>query len=165
MRYNNRKRDVSPKYLLLFLTIICVAFLILSYVASDKVAFVKKYTAKIVTPLQKGVNEFGLWTDSKLDNLKKIDELNKENEKLKEEITQLQLKINTYENQLGELESLQELYALDELYPDFNKTGAHVFAKDTTSWFSVYYIDKGEKDGIQVGSNVLSGEGLMDALS
>ncbi len=161
MRFDKRKgKDISPKYLLLTLTIICVIFLLMSFFATDKVAAIKGFTGKIITPLQQGINEIGLWTDSKMENLKKIEELTAENEKLKAEIAEYQSDITMYQNQLTELAELQELYSLDEQYPDYEKTGAHVFAKDSSSWFSVFYIDKGTKDGLFVGANVMCGEGL-----
>ncbi|MBP3620660.1 MAG: rod shape-determining protein MreC [Lachnospiraceae bacterium] len=159
MKFDKRK-DINPKYLLLTLTIICIIFLLMSFFASDKIAAIKGFTGKIITPLQQGINEIGLWTDSKMDNLKKIEDLTAENEELKKKLAEYQSEITTYQNQLSELESLQELYELDALYPDYNKTGAHVFATDSSSWFSTFYIDKGTNDGLFVGANVMCGEGL-----
>lgn len=159
MRYDRRK-DVSPKYLLLAMTIICIGLLLVSYFAGDQMAGVKRYTMKFVSPIQKGINQFGMWTDSKMKNLEKINDLQAENERLEKELEEAKLQINSYQNQVQELISLQALYELDELYPDYDKTAAHVFAKDASSWFSVFYIDKGTNDGIFEGANVLCGEGL-----
>ena len=159
MRYD-RKKDISPKYLLLALTILCVAFTLISFFAGDKIAIIKKYTNMIVSPIQQGINKIGIWTDSKLDNLKQIDELNKENEELKKELDSCREQITIYQNKLAELDELRALYELDESYPEYNKTAAHVFAKDSTSWFSIFYIDKGTKDGMFVGANVMCHDGL-----
>ncbi len=159
MKFDKRK-DINPKYLLLTLTIICILFFIMSFVARDQVAAIKNFTNKLMAPLQQGINEIGLWTDSKIENLNTIEELNQENAELKEQIEAYQTDIAMYQNQLAELETLQELYALDELYPDYNKTAANVFAKDSSSWFSVFYIDKGTEDGMFVGANVMCGDGL-----
>ncbi len=156
----DRKKDVSPKYLLLACTIICIVFLLVSYFAGDRLAFIRKYTSMVVTPFQKGVNQIGIWTDSKIENMKKIDELTKENEQLRSELAKSRLEVTDYQNRLMELESLQSLYDLDEAYPELNKTAAHVFAKTSTSWFSEFYIDKGSDDGIFEGANVMCGEGL-----
>ncbi len=159
MKFDKRK-DINPKYLLLTLTIICILFFIMSFVARDQVAAIKNFTNKLMAPLQQGINEIGLWTDSKIENLNTIEELNEENAELKEQIEAYQTDITMYQNQLAELETLQELYELDELYPDYNKTAANVFAKDSSSWFSVFYIDKGTEDGMFVGANVMCGDGL-----
>lgn len=161
MYKNNRKKDIPPKYLLLALTIVCVAFLLLSYFAGDHMAKIKLYTGKIIAPFQKGVNEIGLWTDSKLKNLKKIDELNRENEELKKELEEARRQLTRYQTMSLELKNLQELYKLQENYPELNMTAAHVFSKTSSSWFSEFYIDKGSDDGVFEGANVMYGEGLL----
>lgn len=159
MRYD-RKRDIHPKYLLLAFTMIAILFIVASYAASSKMAVVKKYTSKVIIPFQKGINEIGLWTDSKMKNMQEIKKLTDENEALKAEVASYKEEITNYQNRMLELETLRELYNLDESYPDYEKTAAHVFAKDSTSWFSIFYIDKGTKDGIYEGANVMCDEGL-----
>ena len=164
MRYD-RKKDISPKYLLLALTIICVALMVISFFAQDKIAFIKKYTNMVVSPIQQGINKIGVWTDSKLENLKEIEELNKKNKELQTQIDDYKEQITVYQNKMAELEELRALYELDETYPDYNKTAAHVFAKDSTSWFSIFYIDKGTKDGMFVGANVMCHDGLAGIIT
>ncbi|MBR1815524.1 MAG: rod shape-determining protein MreC [Lachnospiraceae bacterium] len=164
MRYD-RKKDISPKYLLLTFTIICVAFLLISFFAGDKIAFVKKYTNMIISPIQQGINKIGVWTDSKMENLKEIEELNKENEELNKEIDSYKEQITIYQEKMSELEELRALYELDESYPEYNKTVAHIFAKDSTSWFSIFYIDKGLDDGLFVGANVMCHDGLAGIIT
>ncbi|MBE5945884.1 MAG: rod shape-determining protein MreC [Lachnospiraceae bacterium] len=110
--------------------------------------------------MQECINDIGLWTDSKVKNLAEIEELTEKNEALEQELAQLKAEVTVYQNQLTELSELRELYDLDETYPEFDKTGAHVFAKDTSSWFSVFYIDKGTNDGLFVGANVMCDDGL-----
>ena len=159
MRYDRRK-DISPKYLLLAFSLICVIFLVISYFAGDQLQSVKRFTGKIVTPVQQGINKLGIWTDSKVENFKEIQALNEENEALKKEIAMYKTEITNYQNKLSELDELRELYALDESFPEYEKTGARVFAKDSSSFFSVFYVDKGTDDGIKEGMNVLCGEGV-----
>lgn len=159
MRFDDKK-DISPKYLLLFLTIVCVVLLIISYFAKDKVKAIKVVTEKIVAPIQCGINTIGEWTDSKMDNLNEIESLNEENRVLTEKLDKCKEEITRYQAQLLELEELRALYNLDESYPDYEKTAAHVFATDSTSWFSMFYIDKGTDDGLFEGANVMCHDGL-----
>lgn len=159
MRYDRRK-DIPPKYLLLAFTVIGILLIVLSYIAAPQVAGIKRVTSALVTPIQKGINEIGLWTDSKMKNLNQIKELTQENEALQAELASCKQEITNYQNKMMELQELRDLYALDESYPDYEMTAAHVFAKDSTSWFSTFYIDKGTKQGLSKGSNVLCGDGL-----
>jgi rod shape-determining protein MreC len=167
-RFDNRintKRDVSPKYLFLTFSIICVLLIVVSYFAADRVAIVKKYTGMVVTPIQNGVDKIGLWMDSKVKNLQEIEALNEENQSLRDELAECKEDINQYQSELQELDELRSLYALDDEYPELNKTAAHVFAKDSSSWFSTFYIDKGSNQGIFVGANVMCGEGLAGVVT
>lgn len=156
----NRKKDISPKYLFLTFSIICILLLLLSFFAGNKITAIRNCTITVISPIQEGINSIGIWFDSKLENLNTIQELLDENEKLKQEVAKYKEQLTTYQNQLSELESLKELYALDELYPEYNKTASHVFAKDSSSWFSIFYIDKGTADGLYEGANVMCDDGL-----
>ena len=40
---------------------------------------------------------------------------------------------------------------------EYNKVGARIIAKDSSSWFSVFRIDKGSEDGIRENMNVIAG--------
>jgi rod shape-determining protein MreC len=119
----------------------------------------------VVTPMQNGVDKIGLWMDSKVKNLQEIEALNEENEALKDELAECKENINQYQSELQELEELRALYDLDDEYPELNKTAAHVFAKDSSSWFSTFYIDKGSNQGIFTGANVMCGEGLAGVVT
>lgn len=164
MKFDKRK-DISPKYLLLTCTIICIGLLFASYFAMDKVAAVKNVAIKVITPIQNGINQIGLWTDSKLENLKKIEALTAENDSLKQEIAEYKDDITALQNRQNELIELQSLYQLDEQYPDYNKTAANVFAKDASSWFSTFYIDKGTNNGLFEGANVMCDSGLAGIIT
>ena len=159
MRFDSKK-DINPKYLLLALTFVCMLLIVVSYFASSKVVVIKKYTQFVVAPISQGLDKIGTWTDSKVKNLKKIEELTVENEQLKEELAKAKSEATMYQNQITELANLQKLYEIDEIYEDYEKTAANVFAKDTTSWFSTFYIDKGTEDGVFEGANILCQDGL-----
>ena len=164
MRYE-RKRDIHPKYLLLTFTIIGILLIVLSYVAGPQVAGIKRFTSKLITPIQKGINEIGLWTDSKMKNLNEIKQLTKEKEALQAELAACKQEITNYQNKMLELQELRKLYDLDESYPDYEMTVAHVFAKDSSSWFSTFYIDKGTEQGLYKGANVMCDEGVAGIIT
>ena len=164
MRFDRRK-DIHPKYLLLTFTIIGIVLIVLSYAAAPKVAGIRRFTSKLITPIQKGINEIGLWTDSKMKNLNEIKTLTDENEALQAELASCKQEITNYQNKMLELQELRDLYDLDESYPDYEMTAAHVFAKDSTSWFSTFYIDKGTKQGLFKGANVLCGDGVAGIIT
>lgn len=160
-RNRNRKRiEITPKYLLLGLTILCIVLMTLSLFVGGIFNPVREFTNYFIQPMQKGVNVVGRFIQSKTEALQNYDELLKENDELKSKVEEYQKQVSTYQLDSYELERLQALYELDETYADYRKTAAHVIAKDTSNWFEVFYVDKGSDDGIEEGCNVLYGNGL-----
>lgn len=155
-----RKKDLHPKYLFLLLSMICVFSLCISYYNGGTTLFFKDQLMGMITPIQKGIDSFGVYFDNKAKNFQKIEDLEKENQELRDELSKLREDVTIYQNKLADYESISEIYDLDQTYTELDKVAAHVFAKDTSSWFSIFYINKGKKDGLYVGANVLSGEGL-----
>ena len=147
--------------ILIVLSIICIALTIVSAFFPDVLKPVKEYTGELITPMQQGVNDIGKWVEKKIEVFGDVEELRAENTKLKGQVTNLQNEVGKQEAELAELQTLRDLYDLDELYPDYEKTAARVFSVNTSGWFNEFYIDKGLNDGIYEGCNVLCDEGLL----
>ena len=114
-----------------------------------------------IVPMQKGINNIGLWMSDLTQNFETLKEVKSKNEKLQKTVDELTIENNRLQQERYELERLQELYALDQSYADYKKVGAHVIANDSGNWFSSFTIDKGEKDGIKKDMNVMAGTGLV----
>lgn len=160
-RSNRTKISIPSKYVLLALTIVCIAMMILSFttdVISGPLETVAGYT---IVPFQKGISQAGLWLTSRSDSIKRMDELAKENEELKTQVADLAIQVNELKQDKYELSELRQLFALDEQYSGYDKVGARVIGKDAGNWFSSFLIDKGKNDGIDVDMNVMAGGGLV----
>ncbi len=164
-RRNKKKIVIAPKYILLTLTIICVVVMVFSLFFDGIMLSVRNVTNTFILPMQKGVNTLGTYVESKIEAFKNYEDVLEENEELKEQINNYETVISQYQQDSYELDRLQKLYELDELYTDYEKTGARVIAKDTGNWFDVFYIDKGTDDGLSVGCNVLYGNGLCGIIT
>lgn len=166
MRRRNRKRiEITPKYFLLALTIVCVVLMIASLFFDSIMPSVRKATNTFILPMQKGVNTVGSWVESKVEALKNYEDIVAENDQLKEQLDTYRSTLAQYEQNSYELDRLQKLYELDAQYTDYDKTGARVISKDTGNWFDVFYIDKGTDDGLSIGCNVLYGNGLCGIIT
>lgn len=154
------KKNIPPKYLLLIMTVICLALLIFSLAFENILKPLKLVTGNVIIPMQSGINDVGLWVNNKIDNFEEVEKLRKENDELKAQLDQYSSESKAYEQDLYELDRLRELYGLDERYPSYEKVAARVIAKDTGNWFSSFVIDKGSDDGISINCNVLAGNGL-----
>ena len=160
-RKNKIKIKIVPRYLFIAMIVICLVLLIVSYRFSDSLGPVKSVAGNVITPMQVGINRIGSFFTSKLDYLKKVDDLIAKNKELTDKLNEV-----SYENKLllqgkYELDNFRKLYNLDQTYADYPKVAARVISKDTNNWYSKFKIDKGSDDGIKPGMNVMAGNGLV----
>lgn len=159
MNFHDRK-VIPPKYIYLFLTIICLILLLLSVIFESRFSVLKSVTSALITPMQTGVNTVGYSIHNTVTETKEKNELIKENKELVQQIEEYKSKIKEYEQEKYELSRLQDLLGLKELYVDYNTVGARVIATDSTNWFYTFIIDKGTESGVKVGCNILAEGGL-----
>lgn len=164
-RKNKIKIKIVPRYLFIAMIIICLILLIVSYRFSDSLGPVKSVAGNVITPMQVGINRIGSFFTSKLDYLKKVDDLIAKNKELTDKLNEV-----SYENKLllqgkYELDNFRKLYNLDQTYADYPKVAARVISKDTNNWYSKFKIDKGSDDGIKPGMNVMAGNGLVGIIT
>lgn len=127
----------------------------------DAVMPLRYVTGITITPMQKGINVVGEWITEKIDLMAEIKSLQQENAELREQLEAYQTENRITLSDVDELNDLRELYELDSRYPTYEKVAANVISKDAGNWFDTFILDKGTKAGIQVGSNVIAGNGLV----
>ena len=159
------KHQIPTKYILLSMTALCILAMYVSFSLNLGGGPLNSIAGAIFEPMQKGINYAGTWLSDKADNLKNLNDVMEENEQLKGQVEELTNELNTIKLEQYELDNLRELLALDQQYSDYKKTGANVIGKDPGNWFSIFTIDKGSKDGIEVDMNVIAGNGLVGIVS
>lgn len=156
----NKRKPVKPRYLLIFLVIVCAVSIALSYQnGGDKLAVQSGITSFLI-PMEKGLNSLGEWTGKNRERMKTVDELIEENESLNTQIEHLKAQISSMENNLSELDDLRDLLDMKEIYPDYPMVGARIISKDPGNWYNSFIIDKGSNDGIKKDMNVIADNGL-----
>ena len=159
------KFTIPTKYILTFLSVLCAGFVLLTVINSDIARPIREFAAKIILPVQNGMNHVGGWFSDKADDLKELRDLQKENDKLKAENDELRMQNAILSQWEPELKRLRELLELSDVYSDYPKVAARVIGKETGNWFSIFTIDKGSKDGLKVGMNVISDGGLVGSVT
>ena len=157
--------SLEPKYILAICSVLCIILIFISVRYEDKVQPVKNAVTGVFTPMQKGINTVGKWITDKVELLSNIKDLQQENKELKEQLAE-----TTYQNRIlqqegYELDTLRDLYELDKRYPSYPKVAATIISKDTNNWYNRFIIDKGSDDGLEVGMNVLAGNGLVGIIT
>lgn len=156
-----KNREIPTKYILFFLTFICLVTIVASFLFEGFVTPVKSTVSYAMVPVTKGMNNVGIWFNNKADELKTLKKTKAENEELKNTIADLQNKNALSVEERNELEQLRELYKLSTQYSEYETVGARIISKDTSNWYSTFTIDKGSKDGIEVDMNVIGDGGLV----
>lgn len=154
------RRHIPAKYVLWFLSILCVAAMFASFLFDVSFTPLNTAAGYVFIPMQKGINEIGTWAGGVTDNLAKLRDVMKKNEELQAQVDELTTQLSTYQMEQYDIEDMRKLLDLDEQYK-YEKVGAGIIGKDAGNWFDTFIIDKGSKDGIEVDMNVIAGSGLV----
>lgn len=164
-RVKRKNNTIPAKYILLVLTLFCFLVMLGSFVLGWTAGPVGTAASYVFIPMQKGLTTVGNWISDKTYELASLKDVMKENEQLKVQVDELTDELNTLKLEQYDTEDLRELLALDAGYSDYNKLSASVIGKDAGNWFDTFLIDKGEKDGVAVGMNVITGRGLAGIIT
>ena len=156
---------MTSRYILIVVTVVCIIFVSTSFFTDSLVAPLRNAVSMVVVPLQKGMNNLGLWTYDKVTTLQEISVVLDENNELKNQIDNLTEENNQLRQDSYELTRLIELYKLDEKYPGYTKVGARVIGVTTDNWSKAFKVDKGLDDGIKKDMNVIAGNGSDEMIS
>lgn len=157
--------NFNPKYLWILCVVVCVVLMFLTYRFPNRFSAVRTTVGNILVPMQKGINNVGRSFSDKMQGLRDAKSLRAENEKLKSKISELTATNQQLTQEKYELDGLRRLYELDSKYLDYKKVAARIIASDTNNWFYSFVIDKGARDGIEIGMNVMAGNGLVGIIS
>ena len=164
-----RKKRISiklkSKHLLVVLGILCFIMILGTFTLSVVPAPIRNTVGVLVTPFQNGVNRVGGVMHGWASGFSNVQKLQKENEELQSKIDDLTEKNNRLIQSQEELKRLEELYKLDQEYPEYTKVAASVIAKAPGNWYSTFVINKGAADGLKVNMNVISGGGLVGIIT
>lgn len=161
MRRKRQKFTIPSKYLLLIMTVVCVAFMAVTFFTDFFAAPLNNFAGAVVVPFQTGISRAGTWIAQRSEELKSLRDVLAENERLQAQVDALTIENNSLQQDKYELNNLRELYKLDQEYDEFQKVGARVVSKNSGNWFNTFVIDKGSLDGIAVDMNVMAGSGLV----
>lgn len=159
------KTSIPAKYILLTLTGVCFLLMFGSFTFGWVSGPVGDAASYVFIPMQRGLTTVGNWISDKTYELSNLKNVMKENEELKAQVDELTDELNTRKLEQYDTEDLRALLELDEGYSEYNKVAASVIGKDAGNWFDTFLIDKGSKDGITVGMNVITGRGVAGIIT
>ena len=90
-----------------------------------------------------------------------VEELQKENRELKEEMQSLRAELDRQKYATEENVALRRYMHIAVENPSYRFADAQVIARESEGYMTVFKVDKGKKDGIEKDMNVMAGNGLV----
>ena len=156
---------LKSRHFLIVLIIICLTLILATFTRENSQGPLYTIAGTVITPFQNGVNRVGDALMNWASGFKNVQKLNTENEELRAKIEELTAQNNQLIQAQAELKRLEDLYELDQEYPEYTKVAASVISKDPGNWYSTFVINKGKADGLAVDMNVLAGSGLIGIIT
>ena len=156
---------LKSRHFLIVLVIICLTLILATFTRENSQGPLYTIAGSVITPFQNGVNRVGDALMNWASGFKNVQKLNTENEELRAKIDELTAQNNQLIQAQAELKRLEDLYELDQEYPEYTKVAASVISKDPGNWYSTFVINKGTADGLAVDMNVLAGSGLIGIIT
>lgn len=161
VRKKGEKFTLPSKYLLFILTAICIVMMFLTFSTDLFEKPLNTVVGYTVIPFQKGIGVVGSWLSDTKDRFIRVQHLLDENAALKTQVDELTVQNTLLQQEKYELNTLRNLYKLDDLYDEYPKVGARIIGREAGNWYHSFTVNKGEKDGISVDMNVLADGGLV----
>ena len=159
-----RKKErfkLPVKYWILILSAVCVLLMCLTFMTDFKFNTANFIVGYTVVPFQNGLSKVGGYLTDKAELLAQIKDLLAENEALQQQVDELTIENTALMQDKYELNTLRELYALDQQNSDYDKVGARIIMGGSNNWFDTFVINKGSNDGIEPDMNIMAGSGLV----
>jgi len=115
----------------------------------------------VTTPFQKFTSFLSEKTGKVVDVFFHAKDNAEENERLKEQIAELQEKLIDYETVKEENERLKVIGDIKEVNPDYEMASASVISRDPNDRYGSFIIDRGSLHGVELNDPVFTKSGLV----
>ncbi|NLN15027.1 MAG: rod shape-determining protein MreC [Tissierellia bacterium] len=135
-----------------------ILIIIIGMTNKDRLSLTKfeKTIGNIISPINKITNSVGNSISNFFATIANLTNLIEENEELRVKVAALEEENRDLKNIIGKYDFLKKEAALME-NTNFNIIPAQITMMEPGNWYDVFVIDKGSKDGIEKGDNVING--------
>ena len=132
-----------------------------AYYLKGRAGPVANVTGSVKAPVQRTVSSVAGWLQGIYGRIYDYDQLQAENERLREELTQAQEKVRDGEAALEENDRLRKLLDFKEKHSDMTLEPAKIISWTSSNWSSSFTISKGSGNDIEVGDSVITEYGVL----
>lgn len=146
----------------IIITIIVLILLVfLSNLKLDSFSYIENAFSSVIMPIQTGYTYLKNKVTGNTNFFTNMDNLKTENEKLKKENSEFEQALRELEIVKAENQTLKEYLGLTEKYTKYETVPAYIISKDVSNYSSIFVINAGKKDGIDVNMTVIADKGLV----
>lgn len=148
-----------------FKVILCIAAFsigIMLYAALSSSTAVSSGLGAVLSPIQRASESISSWVRERIDMLINAGDYYEENQRLRDEINELNSQMVDYLETKQENEHLREMVGLAQSSPgiEFSEP-CTVIGRTANDIFGSFFIDKGTKDGVSINDPVVTKDGLV----
>ena len=152
-----------------FKVILCIAAFsigIMLYAALSSSTAVSSGLGAILSPIQRASESISSWVRERIDMLINAGDYYEENQRLRDEINELNSQMVDYLETKQENEHLREMVGLAQSSPgiEFSEP-CTVIGRTANDIFGSFFIDKGTKDGVSINDPVVTKDGLVGCIT
>jgi len=160
VRTQKQIRQRAPIWLVSLLLANLVIMAIDARDADGRQKILRVWTQTFTSPLQSTSSKVSGATSGFFQQIWNFRSTARENEQLKERLSQVETELHTAKQEAAETERLRTLLNLTE-QSDIKNVPARVIARDPSVWFNTITINRGSSSGIAVNMPVVSGGGIV----
>ena len=159
----NVKRYLKKNGIKLGAIVLVVALIagISSYLLKGNAGLVQNLSGTVKAPVQRIVSSMAEWLEGLYGYVYEYDQLQAENERLREALTEAQEKARNGEAAVEENERLRKLLEFKEKRSDMTLEPAKVISWTSSNWANSFTISKGTSSDIAVGDSVITEYGVL----
>ncbi|MBQ6902833.1 MAG: rod shape-determining protein MreC [Oscillospiraceae bacterium] len=150
---------------ILIAVLISLILAIMSAVSGGRISPVASLVNIISEPLQKACGAVTDFFSDRADRALRYDELEKENQKLREELSLLRQALRENEAMEKENVQLRAALAMRERDSSFVFESAEIIAKNADNWTRSFTINKGATSGLTPDNCVITSDGMVGYIS
>ena len=143
------------------ITIIVLILIVVFTNGESNSSFFQNGISKLVMPIQNGLTYLKNKISGNDTFFTDINNLEQENEELKNKNSELEQSLRELESIKAENETLREYLNLTEKYGEYETVPAYIINKDISNYSKTIIINVGSNDGIKEDMTVIADEGLV----
>ena len=155
----NRKKSGIAGIIITIILLIILVFV--SNLNLNKFSYIENAFSNIIMPIQSGITYLKNKLSGNDNYFATLENLQEENEKLKQENIELEEALRQLEVIQAENSTLKEYLNLTEQYKSYKTVPAYVINKDISNYSSIFVINAGKDNGIEEKMTVIATEGLV----